>query len=81
MVKRTQILCQQKPKNCLSVFDHFVGLALKGLNLIHLDITHPRKVRISYFEKTANFNIIVSLRKVFNCLSFETYANGEIKVV
>ena len=24
--------CQQ-PKNCLSVFDHFVGLALKGLIL------------------------------------------------
>ena len=22
---------QQQPTNCLSVFDHFVGLALKGL--------------------------------------------------
>ena len=22
---------QQKPTNCLSVFDHFVGLVLKGL--------------------------------------------------
>ena len=27
MVKHTQ-----QPTNCLSVFDHFVGLALKGLN-------------------------------------------------
>ena len=35
----------QKPTNCLSVFDHFVGLALKGsiftsLNL-HADLLHP----------------------------------------
>ena len=28
MVKRTR----QQPTNCLSVFDHFVWLALKGLN-------------------------------------------------
>ena len=25
-----------KPTNCLSVFDHFVGLALKGLSLLPL---------------------------------------------
>ena len=25
--------CRQQPMNCLSTFDHFVGLALKGLNL------------------------------------------------
>ena len=31
MVKHTQAICRQKPTNCLSVFDHFVGLALKGL--------------------------------------------------
>ena len=24
--------CNQQPTNCLSVLDHFVGLALKGLN-------------------------------------------------
>ena len=30
------------PKNCFSVFDHFVGLALKGLRIstIHLQIYH-----------------------------------------
>ena len=33
MVKQTQTIRQQKPTNCLSVFDHFVVLALKGLNL------------------------------------------------
>ena len=27
-------ICQQKLMNCLSVFDHFVELALKGLNVL-----------------------------------------------
>ena len=31
MVKHTQTIRWQKPTNCLSVFDHFAGLALKGL--------------------------------------------------
>ena len=32
MVKRTQTIRRQQPLNCLSVFEHVVGLALKGLN-------------------------------------------------
>ena len=32
MVKYTQKIRLLQPKNCLSVFDHFVGLALKGVN-------------------------------------------------
>ena len=31
MVKHTQTIRWQIPTNCLSVFDHFVGLAIKGL--------------------------------------------------
>ena len=31
MVKHTQIIRRLFPTNCLSVFNHFVGLALKGL--------------------------------------------------
>ena len=31
MVKHTQTICWQKSTNCLSVFDHFVKLPLKGL--------------------------------------------------
>ena len=31
MVKDTQAIRLQQPTNCLSIFDHFVGLALKGL--------------------------------------------------
>ena len=31
MIKHTQTIWRQQSTNCLSVFDHFVGLALKGL--------------------------------------------------
>ena len=31
MVKHTQTINRQQPMICLSVFDHFVGLAFKGL--------------------------------------------------
>ena len=34
MVKHTQKICRQRPSNCLSVFDHFLGLALSGLNYV-----------------------------------------------
>ena len=34
MVKHTQTIRQQKPTNCLSVTDHFKGLALKGSRLL-----------------------------------------------
>ena len=33
MVKHTQTICWQQTTNCLSVFDRFVGLALKGLRM------------------------------------------------
>ena len=32
MVKHTQTIRHKLPTNCLSVFDHFMGLALKGLS-------------------------------------------------
>ena len=31
MLKHTQSICRLLPTNCLSVFDDFVGSALKGL--------------------------------------------------
>ena len=37
MVKHTQTSCRQKPTNCFSMFDHFVGLALKGLSPVFLN--------------------------------------------
>ena len=32
MIRHTETIRRQKPTNCLSVLDHFVGLARKGLN-------------------------------------------------
>ena len=32
IVKHTQTVRQQQARNCLSVFDHFVGFTLKGLS-------------------------------------------------
>ena len=36
MFKYTQTIRRQKPRNCLSVFDHFVGLAFNVLKKLHL---------------------------------------------
>ena len=35
ILKHTQTIRRQQPKKCLSMFDHFVELALKGLILVH----------------------------------------------
>ena len=34
MVKDTQTICRLLPKNCLSVFGHYVGLALTAATII-----------------------------------------------
>ena len=36
LVKHTQTIRRLWPTNCLSVFDHFAGLVLKGLTLLTL---------------------------------------------
>ena len=36
MAKRNQTICQLLLTNCLSVFDHFVGIALKRLKPMFL---------------------------------------------
>ena len=41
MVKHTQTIRRKKFTNCLSVFDHFVRLALKGLT--HRRMQNPMK--------------------------------------
>ena len=38
MIKHTQTINRQKPTNYLSVFDHFVGLALEGLKFESADM-------------------------------------------
>ena len=38
MVKHTQTIRRLLPTNCLSVFDHFVGLAFKLLGFTIIDV-------------------------------------------
>ena len=42
MVKHTQTIRRQRLRSCLSVFDHIVGLALKGLKTPLLESTSGR---------------------------------------
>ena len=37
MVKQTQTIRPLLPTNCLNVFDHFLGLALKGLKFTSIE--------------------------------------------
>ena len=63
MVKNTQTIRPQRPTNCLSVFDHFVVLALKELTTIpytnkklfttqNCALTHTYLKSICYFQNT-----------------------------
>ena len=52
MVKHTQTIRRQQPTNCLSVFDHFVRLALKGLKaIVNPSFNIPLKKNISTFSE------------------------------
>ena len=52
MVKHTQTIRRLLPTNCLSVFDHFMGLALKGLRIKALKIDYiVKKSYNSIFSK------------------------------
>ena len=59
MVKFTQTIRWQLPTNCLSVFDHFVGLALIGLKSIALqtctkDIIFRETSKIQFATETGS---------------------------
>ena len=63
MVKIAQTICLQKPTNCLSVFDHFVGLALKKLRK-----WRNQKLIVNYiFDKTdiQKTDVYISLWNIF----------------
>ena len=51
MVKHTQTICRKLPTNCLSVFDHFVGLALKGLKVSLIEMKGKLRPPHSVFLK------------------------------
>ena len=40
IVKHTQTIRGQHSTSCLSVFGHFVGLVVKGLNILHFELDY-----------------------------------------
>ena len=70
MIQHTQTIRQQQPTNCLSVFDHFVGLALKELTKVKKHFLNNELMclvhyisRVKYFPEN-NFQILsLSIQK------------------
>ena len=61
MVKHSQTIRRQKPTNCLSVFDHFVNLALKGLKFskftflwVNYQINYKYTSEVTEIKKLSN---------------------------
>ena len=64
MVKQIQTIRGQFAETCFSVFDHFVGLALKGLiSVFQFSIFSILHVAIAYFSLRHLFGSL--FRKVF----------------
>ena len=87
MVKHNQTIRWQKPTNCLSVFDHFLGLALKGLKTVKLrgiifqtNILHkpPRKLWLSdifrgYWKRTLAWDALKIKNWTYFCLTHKNF--------
>ena len=61
MVKQTQTIRQQQLTYCLNVFDHFVGLALKGLinNCREKSVLCVFSSSIFIFSEAINLHFVV----------------------
>ena len=65
MIKHTQTIRRLLPTNCLSVFDHFVGLALKGLRFNDKKQGVENELRISTKLTVTEQNFICLLSSPF----------------
>ena len=66
MVKHSQRICRQKSTNCLSVFVHFDGLALKDLTHLYQCFTLFQSGLIFWSSKMEIFAKIVNSWKQFS---------------
>ena len=57
MVKHTQTIRWQQPTSCLRVFDHFMGLAFKGLRL---DFTNKFKFEHNFLDCLKSFCLCIN---------------------
>ena len=74
MVKHTQAIRQQKPTNCLSMFDHSLGLELKGLGCNNTMIIPA--IQIS-FQNLQGIHVLQSFVLIFRA----TYSRGSPYVI
>ena len=77
MIKDTQTICRQK-LNCFSVFDHSVGLALKGLKSVQF-FTKLQKTVDKFIEKLkihSKINLKIFIL-VFQALCFKSYSSSQ----
>ena len=70
MVKHTQTIRRQQPTSCLSVFDHFVKLVLKGLSnfqstIILQEAIIKKQLKVIFVTSQEKRRIVVSFR--FTC--------------
>ena len=83
MVRLTQAIRRQQPTNCLSVFYHFVGLALKWLKYFlvksfqcsvtfHIEISHLT----CRGNQTAGFYIIIIIIIIFIIIIISLFILG-----
>ena len=56
MVKHTETIRRMLPTNCLSVFHHFVGLALKGLRLDQVSRANEKVLKVLSAVLLQNIN-------------------------
>ena len=56
------------PTNCLSVFDHFVGLALKGLNLLYNKSTRKTDIPAKVLKESINVSSKELTTVINSCL-------------
>ena len=74
MVKHTQIIRRQQPTNCLSLFDHFVKLALKGLENLLLEDLKNTAFIFKFDELTTQqvkkqyYGYVQYWSKCYNCI-------------
>ena len=64
MVKHTQFV-GNLPTNCLSVFDHFVGLALKGLSFHYMGLLFALFHNNSFPEMEQHTHILILMSVKF----------------
>ena len=73
MVKHTQKIRRQKPTNCLSVFDYFSELVLKGLRTFH----YTDKFQFHWFNAYCN-GYLVSTGIFWNLLQEGSISHNQI---